>query len=49
MDFSKEIMDSQGHGAYSHIKLNNKLPNFFLAYLSDPSDSGKIHHNVFAR
>lgn len=49
MDFSKEIMDQQGHGTYSHVKLQKQLPKFFLAYVSDPSDSGKIHHNVFAR
>ena len=45
MDFSKELMQSQGHGNYSLLKAKN-LPFLFLAYLSNPSDSGKIHSNV---
>ena len=49
MDFSEDIMRKEGHGNY--VRLDAKevdLPNFFLAYLSDPSDSGKIHNHVRA-
>eukprot|EP00731_Ephydatia_muelleri_P011967 Em0006g861a len=48
MDFSKSIMDSQGHGMYEHLPIGN-LPPLWLAYLADPSDSGKIHSNVKQR
>lgn len=27
----------------------NELPSFWLAYLSDPSDSGRIHSNIRQR
>eukprot|EP00053_Salpingoeca_punica_P020390 m.211417 g.211417 ORF g.211417 m.211417 type:complete len:608 (-) comp18324_c0_seq1:4027-5850(-) len=48
MDFSKAIMDAQGHGKYIEMD-KSKLPQFWLAYLSDPSDSGKIHSDVKQR
>eukprot|EP00051_Salpingoeca_urceolata_P018482 m.259822 g.259822 ORF g.259822 m.259822 type:complete len:616 (+) comp19206_c0_seq14:186-2033(+) len=48
MNFAKEIMDTQGHGEYEYLDMA-KLPGFWLAYLSDPSDSGKIHSNVRQR
>jgi hypothetical protein len=49
MDFSAEVMNQLGHGLYSRIELGSDLPRFFLAYIGDPSDSGKIHNDVFAR
>ena len=49
MDFSAEVMHQLGHGLYSKIELGSELPRFFLAYICDPSDSGKIHNDVFAR
>ena len=50
MDFSSEVMCQLGHGLYSHIKIAEEdFPKFFLAYVSDPSDSGKIHNDVYAR
>ena len=42
-------MKKNGHGIYSPIELKSGLPKFFLAYIGDPSDSGKIHNDVFAR
>lgn len=48
MDFSQELMESQGHGNYSHLSAQN-IPSFFLAYLADPSDSGAIHSDVSTR
>ncbi|ELT97006.1 hypothetical protein CAPTEDRAFT_174475 [Capitella teleta] len=48
MDFSLEIFEAQGFGNYSHIEVNH-LPHFWLAYLGDPSDSGKIHSDVNLR
>ena len=42
MDFSQELMSENGHGNYSYLKISD-LPRFFLAYLTDPSDSGKVH------
>ena len=49
MDFSADVMKQLGHGIYSRIELKSGLPKFFLAYIGDPSDSGKIHNTVFAR
>ncbi|EGD74001.1 hypothetical protein PTSG_05698 [Salpingoeca rosetta] len=48
MDFSKEIMDAQGYGHYEQLPVS-KLPQFWLGYLADPSDSGKIHSNIRQR
>lgn len=48
MDFSKELMEKQGYGSYINMDMNC-LPNFWLAYMGDPSDSGKIHSNVRQR
>ncbi|XP_031554754.1 probable glucuronokinase 2 [Actinia tenebrosa] len=48
MDFSKSLMDGQGHGDY--IQLDSSCaPFLWLAYHTDPSDSGKIHSNVRMR
>ena len=48
MDFSQELMSENGHGNYSYLHLTGTdLPRFFLAYLTDPSDSGKQHSTVF--
>ncbi|KAK8403266.1 hypothetical protein O3P69_000414 [Scylla paramamosain] len=47
MDFSKTVMEQQGHGNYSH--LGALLPPMFLAYRLNPSDSGQIHSNVSMR
>jgi len=48
MDFSRELMEAQGHGEYARLPVAN-LPPLWLAYLSDPSNSGKIHSDVKAR
>jgi len=48
MDFSKDIMERQGHGNYERLPVAG-LPPLWLAYLSDPSNSGKIHSDVKAR
>ena len=48
MDFSEDLMSEKGHGNYSYLQVEN-LPSFFLAYLTDPSDSGRIHSDVYAR
>ncbi|KAM6959254.1 glucuronokinase with putative uridyl pyrophosphorylase [Aplochiton taeniatus] len=48
MDFSREIMETQGYGNYVPMDMSG-LPPFWLAYLSDPSDSGRIHSNVRQR
>ncbi|KAM9318808.1 glucuronokinase with putative uridyl pyrophosphorylase isoform 2-T2 [Pholidichthys leucotaenia] len=48
MDFSKTLMEEQGYGNYVRLDMSD-LPPFWLAYLSDPSDSGRIHSNVRQR
>ncbi|KAL0973053.1 hypothetical protein UPYG_G00198280 [Umbra pygmaea] len=48
MDFSKHLMDEQGYGDYICMDMYS-LPTFWLAYLNDPSDSGRIHSNVRQR
>ncbi|XP_042863158.1 probable glucuronokinase 2 isoform X1 [Penaeus japonicus] len=47
MDFTRSLMESQGHGNYVHLGVD--LPPLFLVYLPNPSDSGKIHSDVAAR
>lgn len=52
MDFSEELLNSQGYGDYVNLTFNQEKspPNFFLCYPSgSPSDSGKIHSTVRAR
>ncbi|XP_036416563.1 glucuronokinase with putative uridyl pyrophosphorylase [Colossoma macropomum] len=48
MDFSKQLMDERGYGEYIPLDMSS-LPTFWLAYLGDPSDSGRIHSNVRQR
>lgn len=53
MDFNEEHMREHGHGLYERMPRHlfewlSSLP-LFIAYESDPSDSGKIHSNVRAR
>ena len=48
MDFSKFLMEKQGHGEYYHLNIS-QLPPLFIAYIADPSDSGKIHSDVAIR
>ncbi|KAG7278045.1 hypothetical protein CRUP_010979 [Coryphaenoides rupestris] len=42
MDFSKQLMEERGYGDYIPMDMSC-LPVFWLAFLSDPSDSGRIH------
>eukprot|EP01063_Lacrimia_lanifica_P027124 TRINITY_DN3763_c0_g1_i1.p1 TRINITY_DN3763_c0_g1~~TRINITY_DN3763_c0_g1_i1.p1 ORF type:complete len:640 (+),score=262.56 TRINITY_DN3763_c0_g1_i1:69-1988(+) len=50
MDFSEDLMKSQGHGDYSSMPIApSALPYLFLLYAFDPSDSGKIHNDVKER
>lgn len=53
MDFDAAYMKEHGHGRYERLPRRcfewlASLP-LFIAYESDPSDSGKIHSNVRAR
>ncbi|XP_028400045.1 glucuronokinase 1-like isoform X2 [Dendronephthya gigantea] len=48
MDFNKDLIDKQGYGNYVHLSVNPK-PNLWLAYVTDPSDSGKFHSDVTQR
>ncbi|XP_061781525.1 glucuronokinase with putative uridyl pyrophosphorylase isoform X3 [Nerophis lumbriciformis] len=48
MDFSKKLMEEKGYGNYISMDMCG-LPPFWLAYLSDPSDSGRIHSNIRQR
>ncbi|XP_059494967.1 glucuronokinase with putative uridyl pyrophosphorylase [Stegostoma tigrinum] len=48
MDFNKELMEKQGYGRYVTMDIS-RVPHFWLAYMGDPSDSGKIHSNVQQR
>jgi len=47
MDFDKKLFEDKGHGDYVPINVN--LPQLFLAYSPNPSDSGRIHSNVKQR
>jgi len=48
MDFQQDLIESRGYGEYERLPTAN-LPFLWLAYLSDPSNSGKIHSDVKAR
>ncbi|KAJ3590523.1 hypothetical protein NHX12_008473 [Muraenolepis orangiensis] len=48
MDFSKQLMEERGYGEYVSMDMSS-LPRLWLAFLSDPSDSGRIHSNVRQR
>ncbi|XP_066566615.1 glucuronokinase with putative uridyl pyrophosphorylase isoform X2 [Amia ocellicauda] len=48
MDFSKALMDDKGYGEYIPMDMSC-LPPLWLAYLGDPSDSGRIHSDVRQR
>lgn len=45
MDFDREYMEKNGHGRYEPMD-PALLPDLFLAFVGDPSDSGKIHSDV---
>ena len=50
MNLSTELLKSRGFGEYENIDIQlQELPQFFLVYLADPSDSGKIHNDVKMR
>ncbi|XP_071806247.1 uncharacterized protein [Asterias amurensis] len=48
MNFSEAIMGSKGHGDYQRIDFD-LVPPLWLAYIRNPSDSGKIHSNIRQR
>eukprot|EP00117_Sycon_ciliatum_P030521 scpid52093/ scgid24033/ Glucuronokinase 1 len=48
MDFSRDIMAKLHHGTYVNLPMKS-IPQFWLAYQNDPSDSGKIHSDVKLR
>jgi len=45
MDFSENLMRERRHGNYEYLD-PNLMPNLFLAFITDPSHSGKIHSDV---
>ena len=48
MDFERTHLQAHGRGKYERLALD-LAPSLWLAYLADPSDSGKIHSTVRAR
>eukprot|EP00041_Stephanoeca_diplocostata_P031207 m.966573 g.966573 ORF g.966573 m.966573 type:complete len:667 (+) comp23912_c0_seq54:101-2101(+) len=48
MNFDEELLTKNGVGAYEYVDTTH-LPQLWLSYLADPSDSGKIHNNVRKR
>ncbi|KAI9341176.1 ribosomal protein S5 domain 2-type protein [Obelidium mucronatum] len=49
MDFSRDLMESRGYGAYERLPLSLVPEGLWIAYVGVPSDSGKIHTNIRAR
>jgi hypothetical protein len=45
MDFNKQTMTKRGFGIYEPLDIK-KLPNLWIAYCSNPKESGKVHSNV---
>ncbi len=48
MDFDRALMTGRGYGRYERLD-RALLPPLFLAYVLDPTDSGKIHSDVRRR
>ena len=48
MDFERSLVEGRGYGLYERLPVSN-LPRLWLAYLGDPSNSGKIHSDVKQR
>lgn len=48
MDFARELVEHTGHGHYERVD-PALLPPLYMAYVLDPSDSGKIHSDVRRR
>lgn len=48
MDFDKDYMDSRGHGIYTPMD-PDFLPELYIIYAENPSDSGKVHSSVRKR
>ena len=45
MDFQRELLESRSYGDYTPMD-PGLLPRLFLAWVENPSDSGKIHSDV---
>ncbi len=45
MDFDREYMEQHGHGRYESLDVG-LMPRLALAYVPEPSDSGKTHSDV---
>jgi glucuronokinase len=48
MDFARPLMETRGYGEYQRLD-TRLLPPLFLAYVRNPSDSGKFHSDVRRR
>ena len=48
MDFDKEHQERTGRGKYERLSME-LAPSLWIAYLADPSDSGKAHNDVRKR
>ena len=48
MDFAQSLLEERGYGDYVRLPIE-KLPLLWLAYLADPSNSGKMHNNIKSR
>uniref|UniRef100_A0A7S0PXY3 GHMP kinase C-terminal domain-containing protein n=1 Tax=Coccolithus braarudii TaxID=221442 RepID=A0A7S0PXY3_9EUKA len=48
MDFNRLSVEERGYGDYSRLPCSS-LPPLWLAYVANPSNSGKIHSDVKAR
>ena len=44
MDFSKRLMDAQGHGNYEELPVN-ELPKLYVAYREDLGEGSEVFHN----
>jgi glucuronokinase len=44
MDFSKRLMDAQGHGDYEELPVN-ELPKLYVAYREDLGEGSEVFHN----
>ncbi|KAJ2994814.1 hypothetical protein HDV02_001313 [Globomyces sp. JEL0801] len=49
MDFDRSLMTSRGYGDYQSIDVQ-LLPNgLWMAFILEPKESGKVHHNIKQR
>ncbi len=49
MDFQKTFLQEKGHGIYTPLPISSLPKGFWIAYIAQPKESGKVHHTMKSR